>query len=73
MLQLRLLLVDVLHRELLGAIALVQTDVLVRGLWGGEAAAVRGEQRGTRGGHAGQWERIGAAEAKRTGIAERGI
>lgn len=34
MLQLRLLLVDVLHRELLGAISLVQTDVLVRGLLG---------------------------------------
>lgn len=33
-LQLRLLLVDVLHTELLGAIGLVHTDVLVRRLLG---------------------------------------
>lgn len=43
MLQLRLLLVDVLHREtLLGAIALGRPEVLVRGLRGGERGGVRG-------------------------------
>lgn len=42
-LQLRLLLVDVLYGEPLhGAIALGEPAVLVRGLLGGETAAVRG-------------------------------
>lgn len=76
-LQLRLLLVDVLHRELLGAISLVHTGVLVRGLWGRGSSGEGGEQGEHEGARSGSgrgsglgggeenWNRRGAGNLRR--------